>query len=215
VPSDVERARQRELVRRGYDSISETYRSADGASNRTSSETTETYAAWIRELAQLLAPGARVLDLGCGAGVPAAAELTRREFMVTGVDFSEVQIQRARRLVPAATFICADMAIWDPPAGSFDAIICLYALIHVPLEDQRALFPRVRRWLAAGGYLLAIVGAQTWTGVEDYFGAEMFWEHADTATYLQWFAEADLEPQWSRFIPEGDAGHGLILARAV
>jgi hypothetical protein len=43
----------------------------------------------------------------------------------------------------------------------------------------------------------------------------MFWDHADTATYLRWLEAAGLAPIWHRFVPEGDSGHTLILARAV
>jgi len=60
---------------------------------------------------------------------------------------------------------------------------------------------------------MAIVGHQPWTGVEDYFGAPMFWEHADAASYLSWFISAGLIPQWDRFIPEVNVGHTLVLAR--
>jgi SAM-dependent methyltransferase/predicted nucleotidyltransferase len=210
------RERMRHLVRDGYDAISVAYRDDDGSSNNASAETTRTYGGWIDELSQLLPPAARVLDLGCGAGVPAARDLAARGYAVTGVDISAVQIERARRLVPAATFVCADMATWDAPAASsYDAIVSLYALIHVPLEDQQALFRRMREWLVPGGWLLAIVGARRWTGVEEYFGAEMFWDHVDAATYLEWFAQAGFEPQWHRFIPEGNGGHTLVLARAL
>jgi hypothetical protein len=79
---------------------------------------------------------------------------------------------------------------------------------------QRALFARVRDWLRPGGYFLAIVGAGRWTGTEEYLGADMFWDHADTATYLRWLPESRLTPIWDRHIPEGDGGHGLILAQA-
>jgi hypothetical protein len=87
-------------------------------------------------------------------------------------------------------------------------------LIHVPLADQQALFPRIRSWLRPGGYLLAITGAQHWTGTEPHHGATMFWDHADTATYLDWLIAARLTPIWHRYIPEGTSGHSLILARA-
>jgi hypothetical protein len=93
-------------------------------------------------------------------------------------------------------------------------LVSFYTLIHVPLEDQRALFPRIRAWLRPGGYLLAITGAWRWMGTEPYLGTEMFWEHADTDTYLRWLRAARLTPQWHRFIAEGDSGHSLILARA-
>jgi SAM-dependent methyltransferase len=134
---------------------------------------------------------------------------------VLGVDFSAVQVRRARRLVPAASLIQADMTDLRLQSGSLDAVVSFYALIHVPLADQRALFPRIRDWLRPGGYFLAIVGAGHWTGTGPYLGTTMFWDHADTATYLRWFEAAGLAPVWHRFVPEGDSGHSLILARAV
>ncbi len=172
------------------------------------------YAMWLDELAALLPAAAKVLDLGCGAGVPACRLLAERGFEVTGLDVSSVQIARARSLVPGANFVQADMATWDCDAGSYDAIVTLYALIHLPVDDQRCLFPRTARWLCPGGYLLAIVGHQRWRGVEDYMGAAMFWDHADTATYLEWFLEAGMDVVWHRVIPDGGSSHTLVLAQA-
>jgi trans-aconitate methyltransferase len=210
---DAERRDQRELVRAGYDAISALYRDDRGHPNRSSSEDTARYEVWLDELAVLLPPEAKVLDLGCGAGVPASRILVDRGFEVTGLDISSVQIERARSLVPGATFVQADMATWDCEAGSYQAIVALYALIHVPLDDQRRLFPRMARWLCPGGYLLAIVGHQRWTGVEDYMGAPMFWDHADTSTYLGWLQEAAIHVRWHRVIPEGSSNHTLVLAQ--
>jgi hypothetical protein len=97
--------------------------------------------------------------------------------------------------------------------ASADAVAAFYSLIHVPLADQQALFPRIRDWLRPGGYFLAIVGAGQWTGTAPYLGADMFWDHADT-TYLHWPRAARLTPIWNRSIPEGNSGHTLILAEA-
>ena len=170
------------------------------------------YESWLRDLADRLTSGARVLDLGCGAGVPADLWLANAGFDVTGIDISEVQIERARNLVPGAKFVCDDIATFDVEGDSFDAVITLYALIHVPLEDQRKLFPRIRKWLRPGGFLLAIVGHDRWTGVGDYLGTPMFWDHADATTYLEWFEGERLHPLWHRYIAEGVSGHTLILA---
>jgi cyclopropane fatty-acyl-phospholipid synthase-like methyltransferase len=208
------RARQRDLVRRGYDAISLAYRGDDAQAHGTSAEDVRRYAGWIADLAALLRPGARVVDLGCGAGIPATRELATRGLQVLGVDFSAVQLRRARRLIPAARLIQADMTALQLRPASTDAVVSFYALIHVPVADQQTLFPRIRSWLRPGGYFLAIVGATRWTGTSRYLGADMFWDHADTATYLQWFQAARLTPLWHRTVPEGDARHTLILARA-
>lgn len=207
-------AAQRELVRRGYDAISVAYRSDDGQSASSSAEDVGRYAGWVEELTSLLPGRAVVVDLGCGAGLPATRELTDSGLRVLGLDFSAIQLSRARQLVPAASLVQADMTEVHFRHGSVDAVVSFYALIHVPLADQRALFPRIRSWLRHGGYLLAITGADRWTGTDSYLGADMFWDHADTATYLQWLIAARLEPVWHRYIPEGNSGHSLILARA-
>jgi SAM-dependent methyltransferase len=208
------RARQRDLVRRGYDAISVAYRSDDGEAAASSAEGVSRYAGWVAELAGLLPPGGRVVDLGCGAGIPATRELTGHGFQVIGVDFSAVQLRRAQQLVPAARLVQADMTAFHLKPASADAVVSFYALIHVPLAEQEPLFPRIREWLRPGGHFLAIVGATRWTGTERYLGADMFWGQADTATYHRWLQAAGLTPIWNRYIPEGDSGHSLILAEA-
>ena len=209
-----ERARQRALVRRGYDAISLAYRSDDGNAASFSAEDGSRYTGWVAELAGLLQPAARVVDLGCGAGIPATRELASHGLQVLGVDFSAVQLRRAQRLVPAACFVQADMAALQLRPSSTDAVAAFYSLIHVPLADQEALFPRIRDWLRPGGYFLAIVGSGRWSGTAPYLGADMFWDHADTATYLRWLQAARLTPIWNRYIPEGNSGHTLVLAEA-
>ena len=213
VDDGAERARQRDLVRRGYDAVSEAYRDDQGQAGR-AAEDTGRYAEWVASLAGQLRPGARVLDLGCGNGIPATRELCDQGLQVIGVDFSAVQLRRARELVPAARLVQADMATLSFAPASLDAVVSFYALIHVPLADQRTLFPRIRRWLRPDGLFLAIVGAQPWTGTEQFLGADMFWEHAGVDSYRSWLADAGLIPLWDRFVPEGNSGHSLILARA-
>jgi SAM-dependent methyltransferase len=205
-------AEQRSLVRRGYDTVSHAYRNDDGRSGLDGLDHPGQYRAWVDELAGVLPRPARVLDLGCGCGVPATRALLDQGLDVVGVDFSPVQVARARRLVPGATFIEADMAVWEPDAAAFDAVTSFYALIHVPLEDQQRLIARLATWLRPGGWAMLIVGSGRWRAVEDFFGAPMFWDHADRDTYLQWLRDAGFEVVWYRFVPERDGGHVLVLA---
>ena len=95
-----ERARKRALVRRGYDAISLAYRSDGGDAAAFSAEDVSRYSGWVAELAGLLRPGAQVVDLGCGAGIPATRELTSHGLQVLGVDFSAVKLHRVSALSP-------------------------------------------------------------------------------------------------------------------
>lgn len=203
---------QKEIVRRGYDRVSVAY--CDDAGAHAFSED----AARLAELIPLLPEHSAVLDLGCGCGLPVAAALAEK-FNVTGVDISPVQIERARRLVPGARFICADMSEIDFPPATFSAVVSFYAIIHLPLDEQPALFARVRRWLQPRGYFLGTVGSRAWTGVEENWlgvrDATMAWSHADAETYQAWLAAGGFEICRTEFIPEGDGGHTLILARAM
>lgn len=199
---------ERDLVRRGYDALSYHYRSDDADDGE--------YARWLVDLQGSLPVSGAVLDLGCGCGVPVARFLANAGYQVTGVDISDVQIERARRLVPAGTFVRADATRLDLPSASFDAVVCLYALIHMPLADQPRLIGRIATWLRPGGWLLATAGNGAWTGTEDnWLGgpATMWWSHADAATYRSWLQQAGLTITAEEFIPEGAGGHALFWAQ--
>jgi len=197
----------KEVVRRGYDLVSRAYRGDDAAEGA--------YAEWLDLLEARVPPPAKVLDLGCGCGVPVARRLAPR-YDVTGVDLSPVQIERARVLVPTATFVCADMAALHFPDASFDAVVCLYAIIHLPLVEQPAFIRDLGRWLRPDGVLIATVGHGAWSGTEkDWLGVaggDMWWDHADATTYRRWLADAGLVLEDERFVPEGTGGHTFVLA---
>lgn len=196
------------IVRRGYDALSQRYDEAFGAETK--------YAAWIADLRRRLPPGAAVLDLGCGGGVPVARDLAAAGHRVTGVDISGVQVDRARRRVPDAAFVCADIADAAFADASFDAVVSFYALIHLPVAEQPPLLRRIAGWLRPGGWFAATTGRDAFTGVdEDWLGggAPMWWSHADAATNRRWITEAGLAVEREEFVPEGDGGHTLFWAR--
>jgi SAM-dependent methyltransferase len=199
------------VVREGYDRVSWAYR-GDEADLEMSG-----YGHWLRRLARRVEPGARVLDLGCGNGIPVTKELAKRH-AATGVDLSPVQIERARALVPDATFVCADMTSVDFPEGAFDAVVAFYSIINVPVEEQPALFARVARWIVPGGWFLAVLGRDPWTGLEENWrgveGATMYWSHADLHTYRRWLSEAGFTIAEEGLQPEkGTPGFAVMIAR--
>jgi SAM-dependent methyltransferase len=130
---------------------------------------------WCEELTSRLPDGARVLELGCGAGNTAETQELARRFRLTGVDVSGEQIRRARANVSGAELVQADFLELDLPAESFDAECSFYVFNHVPRERLGPLLERVAGWLRPGGLALNAFGASDlpgWTG--EFLGAETF-----------------------------------------
>ena len=96
--------------------------------------------------------------------------------------------------------------------ASFDAIVSFYALIHVPLEEQRNLIRSLARWLPPAGTLLASFGLGDWTSTGDFHGATMYWSHTGLARYGAWLHDAGFRVLREGFVPEGVTAHPILLA---
>jgi SAM-dependent methyltransferase len=165
------------IVADGYDRIAEAY--ADFVA-RSRHDPRDRYTFLLFDL---LPPGADILELGCGSGIPTTKLLAGR-FAVTGVDLSGRQIELARRQIPNATFVQTDMTRLDLPTGYFDAVVAFYSLTHVPRREHRRLLAQTASWLRPGGLLVASMGAGALPDcVEaDWLGAPMFFSHYGART---------------------------------
>jgi len=109
----------------------------------------------VEEVADLV-PG-RALDVACGEGRN-AVWLATRGWEVTGVDFSPVGIDKARRLAAATgvevEWTVADVAGWEPPADRFQLVAVLY--LHVGPSQRRAALERAAGAVEPGGVLLVV-----------------------------------------------------------
>ncbi|HEY8598864.1 MAG TPA: methyltransferase domain-containing protein [Thermomicrobiales bacterium] len=196
------------LVEQGYDRIAERYLASKGALG---AETR----VLLEALTSDLATDAAVLDLGCGAGVPVTRWLAER-FAVTGVDLSARQLALAREVVPGATFVQADMAAIDFPPASFAAVVSLYAIIHLPREEQPELLARIARWLAPGGRFLATWPLTAWEGEDrdwNGWGAPMWWSHHGAEENLTLLRDAGFSIERAETRTGGDETWLWVLAR--
>lgn len=110
-------------------------------------------------LLPLLAPGASVLDLGCGYGRIGQEMLSHRpDLLLTGVDFAWPYCRRYRLNVAAS--VCADAARLPFAAGSFDAIVAVTVLMYVPPALRPAMMSQLIPLLKPGGQLLMVEPAQ-------------------------------------------------------
>jgi SAM-dependent methyltransferase len=129
---------------------------------------------FARELEKHLEPGSKILDAGCGPGIPIAKYLSGK-FEVFGVDISAKQIELAKRLAPNAKFKKADMLRPGFENEYFDGIICMYSLIHVDRRKHLEILRKFYELLKTPGYLLVCMQLEDWEGEGDYLGTRMFW----------------------------------------
>ncbi|ALE06587.1 methyltransferase type 12 [Arthrobacter sp. ERGS1:01] len=111
--------------------------------------------------ATALPPGT-ALDVGSGEGAD-TIWLARHGWRVTGVDFSQVALDRAAAHVAGAanddvpdliTWARHDLLGWTPPARAFDLVSAQF--MHLPREPRESLYGRLADAVAPGGTLLIV-----------------------------------------------------------
>ncbi|MEP6641440.1 MAG: class I SAM-dependent methyltransferase [Gaiellales bacterium] len=202
---------RKETVRAGYNQMASAF--ADWGA-RVEGDPRDRF---LTRFIELLPPSGSVLDLGCGAGVPSTKALART-FHVVGADISEAQITLARRNVPDAEFVRADLLDLDFPDASFDGVTAFYSISHIPREEHAQVFSLVRRWLRPRGVFLASLGVgdiRDWTGA--WLGVPMFFSSHSADKNRRLLAEAGLDVEHAEIVsmrePEGEATFLWVISR--
>lgn len=139
----------------------------------------------ISFLSRFLAPGGRVLDVGCGRGV-ILGPLADRGFEVHGVEISAEAARGADSRAEIRIASSLDEAGYE--ADFFDQVVIWHVLEHV--EDPRGTLEEAARILRPAGRLIVAMpnfsSAQArWTGAA--------WFHLDLPRHLYHFPLAALE----------------------
>jgi SAM-dependent methyltransferase len=112
----------------------------------------------IAEVAGLRA--GRALDAGCGHGAE-TMWLAAHGWEVTAVDFSASALAHARSTAEALgpeiaariAWVEGDLAVWTPPPGRFDLVVCLYVHIAGAVDE---MVRRMASGVAPGGTLFLV-----------------------------------------------------------
>jgi len=110
----------------------------------------------VRQVLAAARPGARVLDLGCGAG-PVITELRGAGLECVGADYSGDMLEFARQRLQSRSLDPAGLVRCDGrstpfPDASFDVVVCLGVISYV--EDYEAVLREIRRLLRPGGTVI-------------------------------------------------------------
>ena len=188
------------IVADGYDAIAHRYLVWTGGAHVRNR--------YLRKFYTLVPAGGRVLDLGCGAGVPVTKKLARKTSVV-GVDISAAQIALAREKVPEASFINADMMAVEFPPASFDGIAAFFAFTHLPREEHAEMLRRIAKWLRTDGVFAASMGAEDSIDAIDpgWLGVDMFFSHFGASANRQIIRDAGLQPIHEEIVEHEEDGH--------
>ncbi|MEO0469151.1 MAG: class I SAM-dependent methyltransferase [Bacteroidota bacterium] len=201
---------ENDIIRSGYNQISADYharRLTKQAINRQ----------YFDALSDHLPAEGKMLDLGCGSGIPVTKCFADKGFAVTGVDISEKMIEIARKEVPNGAFFVADMCQLSFPENHFDLILSTFAIIHVPREKQATLFQNLKYWLKKGGRAYLVLGSEdkAMEIKEDWHGVEMYWSHFDPETYQTLLTEIGFKMVWEEHevLPNGESFYNVIIEK--
>ncbi len=106
-----------------------------------------------RWLVSRLGPGERVLDVGCGSGIPTAKMLVEAGFSVHGIDISKEMLRIAGRNAPGASFEQADVMTFSPEPASFSGVTAFFSLLMLRKAEIPAALRNIVRALRPGGHL--------------------------------------------------------------
>lgn len=111
--------------------------------------------------------------------MPVTKHLAERVAHVTANDMSLVQLDLAKEKLATCTnveYMAGDMTALDFSQETFDAVVAMYCLQHLPTEEQGPMLKQIYVWLKPGGILVCNFDEQEDSGsmMQDWLGAHMF-----------------------------------------
>ena len=154
----------------------------------------------------------RLLDLGCGPGVPLAQYLSERGLAITGVDGASAMVELFRQNLPQAQSHHADMRGLDL-GTRFDAILAWDSFFHLSPDDQRGMFAVFARHAAPNAALMFTSGPAAGESWGHAAGAPVYHASLDPDEYRGLLAQSDFKViEYRPEDPECDY-HTIWLAR--
>ena len=136
--------------------------------------------ATVRSWARSLPPGASILDLGCGHGVPITKALLDDRFEVFGIDASPTLTSSFRARFPCAQVRCEPVESSRLFDRAFDGVIAIGLMFLLSPQTQADLLRKAAAALNPGGRLLFTSPAQQCRWNDGLTGCESVSLGADT-----------------------------------
>jgi len=168
---------------------------------------------YLEKLNTFLKPKSKILDIGCGAGVPIDKYFIEKGHNVIGIDISSEQIKLAKKNIPEGHFEIKDMSFLKENEFTVNAVVSFYAIFHIPRERHSDILKKIYSFLPIGGLILITMGASEWEGIEEFHGTKMFWSHYGPEKNTQLITDTGFEILSNEVDNSSGEKHLIILAR--
>lgn len=168
---------------------------------------------WLARFRALLAPGATVLDIGCGTGQPIARHLGEQGHAVTGIDSAPAMIALCRVRFPEGDWQVADMRKLAL-GRRFGGLIAWDSLFHLTPEDQRGMFKIFAAHAAPGAALMFTSGPAHGEAIGSFEGEALYHGSLSPGQYQALLAENGFSVVDHVVEDQSCGGHTIWLARA-
>jgi len=171
-----------ERTRSAYDQLAGTYAEVN------SGDVPDPLLKLARTLVRHVGPGARIIDVGCGAGRD-VRWFESQGVQVAAVDLSEAMLAQARDLTGSA-LLQMDMRHLAWCDASFDGAWCAASLLHLPKREVQRALGEVWRILKPGGMAMVSVKqgeGEAWAGgyVDGVMRFFAYYRQAEMVAILQ------------------------------
>lgn len=160
---------------------------------------------WLDRFCEKLPSNAKVLDLGCGSGVPIARYLSEKGCEITGVDSSEVMLEMAQQNFPMENYpnhrwILGDMRNVQLNENAnyntdsiFDGILAWDSFFHLTADDQRQMFAQFQQFSKIGTMLMFTSGPSDGEAIGEMFDEALYHASLSPDEYRQLLAQHDFQ----------------------
>lgn len=133
----------------GYERLAAEFLAGRGRAPSTAVGTKE-----VRDWARTLPPGATVIDLGCGTGLPITKVLVDEGLNVYAVDAAPSLVAAFRHNLPEVPVACESVVESAFFNRTFDGVVAWGLIFLLQPEEQRQLMQRIAHILLPGGRFL-------------------------------------------------------------
>jgi len=169
----------------------------------------------LKRFVDLLDAGSAVIDWGAGTGDPHDRWLSQQGMKIIAVENSAKHIRQGIGNLPEITWIYGDFTTFTWAKESYDGLIMLYSLLHIPRTEQAALIHKAIDLLKSGGVFLLTVNenaSDTEVDIDECWagGPGMAFSHFGLADNLRMLENAGFEILYTFSEREQEGGEPFV-----